>query len=50
MQYRYGYIKFKDKVDGMNMFKLQLQYPHVLAIHPKFLLFNARCIYIIYGS
>ncbi len=32
MQYRYGYIKFKDKVDGM--FILQLQYPHVLAIHP----------------
>jgi hypothetical protein len=50
MQYRYGYIKFKDKVDGMNMFKLQLQYPHVLAIHPIFFLFNARCTYIIYGS
>jgi hypothetical protein len=23
-------------VDGINMFKLQLQYPHVLAMHPIF--------------
>jgi hypothetical protein len=28
------------------MFGLQLQYPHVLAIHPINFLFNARCTYI----
>jgi len=29
-------------------FRLQLQDPHVLAIHPIIFLFNARCTYIIY--
>jgi len=28
------------------MFRLQLQYPHVLAIHPIIFLFNARYTYI----
>jgi hypothetical protein len=28
MQYRYEYIKFKDKVDGMNMFCLVLKVLH----------------------
>jgi hypothetical protein len=28
MQYHYEYIKFKDKVDGMNMFCLVLKVLH----------------------
>jgi hypothetical protein len=32
------------------MFGLQLQYFHVLAMHPINFLFNVRCTYTIYGS
>jgi hypothetical protein len=41
MQYHYGYIKFKDRVDGMNMFCLApkvLYSKNVIATH-------SSCIY-----
>jgi len=41
MQYRYGYIKFNDKVDGMNIFCLVLRVLHSKNVNAIF----SSCIY-----
>jgi hypothetical protein len=33
MQYRYGYITFKDRVDGMNMFCVVLRVLHSKSVN-----------------
>ncbi len=41
MQYHYGYIKFKDRVDGMNMFCLILKALHNKSVNA----IPSSCIY-----
>jgi hypothetical protein len=41
MQYRYGYIKFKDRVDGTNMFCFVLRVLHTKNINA----IPSSCIY-----
>jgi hypothetical protein len=44
MQYHYGYIKFKDRVDEMNMFCLFLKVLHSKSVN----VIPSSCIYKLY--